>query len=73
MRYSIEAREWKYVKDYAFLSFNKSIGKNLVEDMVKTFVMRLRQKKQIKKQQKQSVNSEEIKWLIRLQSLNYTN
>ena len=29
MRYSIEPRERRYVKGYGFLSFAKSIGKNL--------------------------------------------
>ena len=29
MRYSIEPRERRYVKDYGFLSFTKNIGKNL--------------------------------------------
>ena len=29
MRYSVEPRERKYVKDYGFLSFAKNIDKNL--------------------------------------------
>ena len=29
MRYSIETRERRYVKGYGFLSFAKSIGRNL--------------------------------------------
>ena len=29
MRYSIESRERRYVKDYGFLSFAKNIGKKL--------------------------------------------
>ena len=29
MRYSIEPRDWIYVKGYGFLSFAKIIGKNL--------------------------------------------
>ena len=29
MRYSIERRERRYVKDYGFLSFAKNIGRNL--------------------------------------------
>ena len=28
MRYSIEPRDRRYVKDYGFLSFAKNIGKN---------------------------------------------
>ena len=29
MRYSIEPRERRYVKEYGFLSFTKNIGKKL--------------------------------------------
>ena len=29
MRYSIEPRDWIYVKGYGFLSFAKNMGKNL--------------------------------------------
>ena len=29
MRYSIEPRDRRYVKDYGFLSFTKKIGKNM--------------------------------------------
>ena len=29
MRYSIEPRDRRYVKEYGFLSFAKNIGKNL--------------------------------------------
>ena len=29
MRYSIEPRERRYVKEYGFLSFAKNIGKNI--------------------------------------------
>ena len=36
MRYSIDPRDIRYVKGYGFLSFAKSIGKNISSNYSKT-------------------------------------
>ena len=62
MRYSIEPREIRYVKDYGFLSFAKNIGKNISNKYGKKIVHTAKkfapnalehQQEQYKKQQKQ--------------------
>ena len=63
MRYSIEPRDRIYVKGYGFLSFAKNMGKNLSNKYSQkllysakkstTHVIKLLQKEQFKKQQKQ--------------------
>ena len=65
MRYSIEPKDRVYVKGYGFLSFAKNMGKNLSNkygqkllDSAKkstTDAIKLLQKEQFKKQQKQQV------------------
>ena len=65
MRYSIEPKDRKYVKGYWFLSFGKSMGKNLSStygqkllDSAKkptTDAIKTASKGQLKKQQKQLV------------------
>ena len=61
MRYSIEPRERRYVKGYGFLSFAKSIGRNLsnkygqklVDKNLQQMHLKLLAKEQFKKQLKQ--------------------
>ena len=63
MRYSIEPKDRIYVKGYGVLSFTKNIGKNLSNKYSQKFfdtdkksttdAIRLLQKEQFKKQQKQ--------------------
>ena len=55
MRYSIQPRDTRYVKDYAFLSFAKNIDKNISNKYSQKLVdsEKLLQKEQFKKQQKQ--------------------
>ena len=40
MRYSIELRDRRYVKDYGFLSFAKNIGKTISNKYSQKFVDR---------------------------------
>ena len=75
MRYSIEPRDRIYVKGYGFLSFAKNMGKNLSNkygqkllDSAKkstTDAIKLLQKEQFKKQQKQQVISLVMKLLMK--------
>ena len=63
MCYSIEPRDRRYVKGYGFLSFAKNIGKNISNKSIQKLVdsakksatdsIKLLQKEQFKKQQKQ--------------------
>ena len=65
MRYSIEPKERIYVKGYGFLSFAKIMGKNLSNNYGQKLLdttkkstsdaIKLHQKEQFKKQQKQRV------------------
>ena len=36
MRYSVQPRDWIFVKHYGFLSFPKNMGKNILKIEVKT-------------------------------------
>ena len=42
MRYSIEPKDRIYVKGYGFLSFAKNMGKTLSSNMVKNFLIVLK-------------------------------
>ena len=63
MRYSIETKDRRYVKGYGFLFFTKNVGKNISNKYSQKFVdnvkkssidaIKLLQKEQFKKQQKQ--------------------
>ena len=35
MRYSVQARDWIFVKGYGFFSFAKNMGKNIVKNISK--------------------------------------
>ena len=62
MRYSAQARDRIFVKNYGFLSFAKNMDKNIVINTVKNFLiilnnmqqmlLKLLQKKELKKQLK---------------------
>ena len=41
MRYSIEPRDRRYVKDYRFLSFAKNIGKNIGKNISNKYSQKL--------------------------------
>ena len=46
MRYSIEPRDRRYVKGYGFLSFAKTIGKNII-NVVKNLLTMLKNLQQM--------------------------
>ena len=43
-RYSVQPRDWKFVKGYGFLSFVKNMGKNICKSMIKNFSSKNSQK-----------------------------
>ena len=47
MRYSIEPRDRIYVKGYGFLSFAKNMSKSLSNNMVKNFLIALKNLQQM--------------------------
>ena len=76
MRYPIEVRERRYVKSYEFLYLTKNGFENVAVHVLKNFMikqknveqmhLKLHQKGQLKKQQKQLVILYEIKVRIKL-------
>ena len=43
-RYSVQPRDWKFVKGYGFLSFVQNMGKNIGKSMIKNFSSKNSQK-----------------------------
>ena len=43
-RYSVQPRDWKFVKGYRCLSFVKNMGKNIGKSMIKNFSSKNSQK-----------------------------
>ena len=41
MRYSLQLRDWIFVKDYGFLSFTKNMGKNIGKNISQSYSQKL--------------------------------
>ena len=41
MHYSVQTRNWTFVKDYVYLSFVKNMGKNLCKNISKNWAVNI--------------------------------